>query len=585
MHEAPIPVQERLRRRKFIGEEAVAAIHGKRLPLNLGRPLQRLCTVRGIRHHEDFAKGEAACLKGHLPMFTQAINARLIMSGEVPQMHTPEDMPYCIWYPDVPPEDSLRKLAEQCPGMRYQIGRACAVGGYTNLFTSLDILPEVAIAEEARESGNLEIYELIVNELVKWKVFDDYTGTVSKPIPAYLNGDTVVCKELASYRQGFIKPSGRTDAEDDGDDDSDDLEPGDSDSWLWDDPWGYEKLQNKVTGDEGLDAPDTWAEMPVFHTRFCVPSKEKPDDEDTIKLLCNPLPRDLPSCNKDVLIVMAAYRGDIDRYCRLRRPYFVGNELGAVVRGIYHNTQFAKWWATQPRPGHVAHTRQIATAIVARFIMNDDISLALTINKGGFNHWSPGFPKLIYYPAVAQPTTYKALAHALPEMRSAVARAAIYADFQELFDWLMKGPNGEFENVVPTRSLWIEALQSPHDYYRVTLEAIARERGIFDQIGNFMPDLPYWEQVSVRETKFHMTSNDLKPMDRIWENIESWQGYWSSCFYNSVSFNASKLERLLSLPKEWQPTEEDLDPDLHHRILDYDTWPPNIEELLKSARG
>lgn len=331
--EVSVPIEKRLQSRKFIGEEAIAAIHGKKLPLNLGRPLQRLCVVRGIRHHAAFARGEAASLKGLVPMFTRAINARLIMSGEIPQMDTLEEMPYCIWHPDFPPEQSLYKLADQYPNMHYQIGRVCAIAGYTNLYKTLDILPEIAIAEEARESSP-EIYQLITHELVKWKVFDDYTGTISKPTPAYLNEDTVLLKELSYYRQGFSKPSGRTDNNENGDSDSDDPEIDDPE-FLWANPWGYTPLQNRVTGDEGLDAPASWVEMPTFANRLSYrPNIPRSDYQSTMTLLSSPLPRDLPQCEKNILIVMAAYRGDIDRYHRLRRPHLVGCEVEAVVRGV-----------------------------------------------------------------------------------------------------------------------------------------------------------------------------------------------------------------------------------------------------------
>lgn len=40
---------------------------------------------------------------------------------------------------------------------------------------------------------------------------------------------------------------------------------------------------------------------------------------------------------------MTAYYGDIDRYVRLRRPVMIKNEMQCIVRGIYHNTMFAKW--------------------------------------------------------------------------------------------------------------------------------------------------------------------------------------------------------------------------------------------------
>ncbi|XP_044715645.1 uncharacterized protein HRG_10826 [Hirsutella rhossiliensis] len=185
---------QRLRSRRFIGQDAVTAIHGRKLPLHPGRHLLRFSIVRGIRHHLEFATGEAAVLKGLLPAFTAAINARLIMSNRIPETKDSREMPYCIWHPNVPSEETLRQ--------------SCAVAGYTALHKSLDILPEVAIAEEARESGSLEIFEHIMKQLVKWKVFDDYTGTLSAPTPSPLNGDTVVRREL-DYTQGFRKPSGR----------------------------------------------------------------------------------------------------------------------------------------------------------------------------------------------------------------------------------------------------------------------------------------------------------------------------------------------------------------------------------------
>lgn len=291
----------------------------------------QFCIVRGIRHHLDFAKGEANVLKGLLPMFTKAINARLIMSNQIPDMPTAEDMPYCIWHPDLPSEDTLRQLAEQYPGFQYQVGRACAIAGYTELFKSLKILPEVAIAEEARERGNLDIFEFIMGKAVKWKVFDDYTSTMLEPIPSHLNADTVVSGNLYLFRQGFWEPVGRVEGE------AGDPEPNDKPSWRdrcrGGGRFGYDPMHHNVTGDMCLDAPDTWKQMPRFRRSISWPPT-KPVSKTVLDLLCSPLPVDLPQCNKDLLIVMAAYRGDMDRYCRLRRPYMVVGELEAIVRGI-----------------------------------------------------------------------------------------------------------------------------------------------------------------------------------------------------------------------------------------------------------
>lgn len=324
----------RLRQRKFVGEDAVAAIHGKRVPLHLGRLLVRLCVVRGIRHHFEFATGDAAVLRGALPMFTTALNARLIMSNQIPDIKTVDEIPYCFWYPDLPSEETLRELVARYPDTRYQVGRTCAVAGYTALYESLDVLPEVAIAEEARESGSLEIFERIIREPVKWRVFDDYTGTLCTPTPGCLNGDTLTYSRL-NYRQGFRKPSGRAEGEEG------DPEPGDptedDDDWnfsIWDllDDPGYRPVTQNVTGDHGLDAPERWADMPRF---IAYPPKSyQVLSQTALDLLSKPLPVDLPTCDKEVLIVMAAYRGDIDRYCRLRRPHLVCNEYEAIIRGI-----------------------------------------------------------------------------------------------------------------------------------------------------------------------------------------------------------------------------------------------------------
>lgn len=76
-------------------------------------------------------------------------------------MDDPRYQPYCIWYPDIAREDTYRELAERYPSMRYQVGRACAAAGYVDLYKELCLLPDISIAEEARESdtpGGNEIF-------------------------------------------------------------------------------------------------------------------------------------------------------------------------------------------------------------------------------------------------------------------------------------------------------------------------------------------------------------------------------------------------------------------------------------------
>lgn len=80
--------------------------------------------------------------------------------------------------------------------MRYQVGRACAAAGYADLYAELNILPDVSIAEEARESGtdgSRTIYNSIMFAPASISVINDHDRTVDTlgpRTPAFLNGDT-----------------------------------------------------------------------------------------------------------------------------------------------------------------------------------------------------------------------------------------------------------------------------------------------------------------------------------------------------------------------------------------------------------
>ena len=111
-------------------------------------------------------------------------------------------------------------------------------------------------------------------------------------------------------------------------------------------------------------------------------------DSADVTLLYSPLPSDLPAfiINKDELILMAAYEGNVDRYVRLRRPYFLDKEVACIVRGIYHNTSFASWWVREvevnTRSDGYGNLCDVKSAIAARFIMNNDVDYALGMDPG-----------------------------------------------------------------------------------------------------------------------------------------------------------------------------------------------------------
>lgn len=91
----PSSLTARLRVDTTSHAECLAAIRGQRIPSVLGKRLNQLCVVRGIRYHPGFGLE----LRGILPTFTRSLNARLIMSNHIPEPHmltSEDDVPYCI---------------------------------------------------------------------------------------------------------------------------------------------------------------------------------------------------------------------------------------------------------------------------------------------------------------------------------------------------------------------------------------------------------------------------------------------------------------------------------------------------------
>ncbi|GLI81540.1 hypothetical protein PoHVEF18_009924 [Penicillium ochrochloron] len=412
-----------------------AAFEGQSIPCDLldRSPWIRRMLVHAIRKYEEFAKSSEVvelCSRRQYPELARARHARLIMSNIIPDVSDPCLLPYCFWYPEVAQEETYRLLAERYPSLRYQVGRACAVAGYTSLYKSLDLLPEVSIAEEARDNMHLsgEIFEEIVSSPVRYNVLDDYTRTAHEPrAGAYLNGDTCV-RSILDFRQPIEN--------------------------LWLPAKRIECIPFDLTEDEALGETASGAVHP-------------PLGPDEIRLLHTPLPLDLPTVNKNLLILMAAYEGNVDRYARLRRPRCFDVEVNCIVRGIYHNTSFAKWWEQEVESEFSAAKfihglDQIRKAITARFIMCNDLSRV----TGSDPFY---YPYMIWYPLLPQVRTLRELLHRIPAMKPQIAHTCIAADYQDIFDLL---------DVVPTRALWLEAKRSPNKHYVEDLESRAAEQDI-----------------------------------------------------------------------------------------------------------
>lgn len=436
----------------FHEADCESALQGQKLPEQLGNGVVRLCLVSGIRQHATFARSAKVsdlCYMEGQEMFVRARNARLIMSDQVPsvkQMPNLDSYPYCIWYPDIASEDTYRKVATVFPNMRYQVGRACAVAGYSELYRELDLLPDVCIAEEAREAGHdgsRYIFDHIMAMPTRYGVMNDYNLSIDLDCPrpgACLNADTAVLSTLKGrrrFRDGLDER-----------------------------PWRYFNITEDLNPEE------------VSLT----------DSE--VALLESPLPFDLPTMHKDLLILVSAYEGNLDRYARLRRPgRSVEYEFHCLVPGVYRSTAMALWLARNPDimqavadawdPDEVSSLRR---AIHARHVMNNDTHRLLNaeppIPNDELTYW-------IWYPNMPSATTLYKLAKARSAMRPQCVRASIAAGSHALYTRLMdmdaETPSDEVEHISPAVDAYVtkEAEASPERaFYMADLERRQRERGL-----------------------------------------------------------------------------------------------------------
>lgn len=292
------------------------------------------------------------------PEFTRALNARDIMSNIVPEMKETDEFPYCIWYPEVASEETYRQLARRYEGMRYQVGRACAVAGYVELWRELDLLPEVAVAEEARdneENGKSGvIFEEIMKAPVRYAVMNDYERTVDVEkarTGVFLNADTAVrssLRKIHMYEQDLgwffeddvAEKLKREETSDVFSDDKSEYNPTrSSDSFHSEVYWNI--TEDWCISDHNQDDKREDSKFNTIKTSdWTSEPKHKPSPvtDERITLFYSPLPVDLPNVNKDLLILHAAFSGNIDRYVRLRRPIMADQEAPCIVRGIYHST-------------------------------------------------------------------------------------------------------------------------------------------------------------------------------------------------------------------------------------------------------
>lgn len=430
-------------------DQCAWAIKGEDVPVDLSSFWHRRAVIRGIRDSLQFATSPAIielCSGDYGHQFSRARNARLIMSDIIPDMQDPATQPYCIWYPDLASEETYREVARQYPSMRYQVGRACAAACYTDLYKELDLLPDVSIAEESREvdkDKDAEIYKIIMSAPQRYVVMEDFSRSVleNPRTPAFLNGDM-----KPRWALGQRVHPGKNLPETSADDI--DIEED-----------GFIGLQDINL--EDISGLEDYAKL-------------GPGQSDQLWM---PLPPDLPFLEKRLQTQMAAWEGNVDRYSRLMHPRRLRTKLeyNCILRGIYHSTSFARWWAYQleTNPGRAIlpgkllsqgnelECREIRTAINARMIMNNDIS--------GINDDSDCLPWVIWGPVKPPKNTLIDLVRKCPSMGHQVAITCIICDYESIFR-LLKPPY--------TKSLYVAARRSENPFYLQYLEKIIKERNI-----------------------------------------------------------------------------------------------------------
>ncbi|KAF1822712.1 uncharacterized protein K489DRAFT_401284 [Dissoconium aciculare CBS 342.82] len=439
-------MEERKEMFKFSRGDFLGAIRGEKVPQALGAGVIETCLVRGIRHQTSIALTEQYAKELHRadPMYMRAVNARRIMSNRIdllPPSFASDEIPYCIWYPDLAEESTYRALAVRYPELRYQVARACAVAHYNDLYRELDILPEVHVGEEARESG-------VAEEGTEWEPRD---------VP-----------ELAT-------------------------------------------------------------------------------------LLSEPLPKHLPIIEKDLLIQMAAYHGNVERYSRLRRPRKIRGETACLLHGILHHAQFARWVVKQPDLYEGGH---VPPACHARLIMKNILS---SVNTPTIRQ--DELPYQIWYPDLAAESTYRALYDLHPCMASQILRACIVGQYYPLFEHVLSRTS-------PDEAVLYEAKRHFDLYFH------ARVAQRIADVGGEVVRVANWKRSPPRLWKV----NDAWVPHRMEREIGTG---WDAC-NSSMHCTTRDLDFMTCVPEEWKRNMDGgQDADLH---IDYVNWPPGWTAMTTTPR-
>jgi hypothetical protein len=203
---------------------------------------------------------------------------------------------------------------------------------------------------------------------------------------------------------------------------------------LFDGP-GYDETVFNITEDMNIDEYEIDISSTNTRPRY-----------DVTSLLSAQLPAELPTVDKDLFILMVAYYGVINRYARLGEKRSLRRKSTAVCTASTITLCLPSGGPNKQFPE--SGRGRLRKAIYAQFIMSNMLS-TMTLQ-------THNLPYLIWYPTLARLSTYRELAQRKPQMKLQVLRAAVVANYPDLFDELLN-------DVTPDK-----ALIAKHPYPRTT---------------------------------------------------------------------------------------------------------------------
>lgn len=138
--------------------------------------MERTCIRRGCYFYLEFARW----CKDNMPVendyIQSAVSAKLIMNND--SSYVRNDV-YCIWFPELPSEETCQYLYEYHPQLKYQIARVCVLAKYNKLYKTIDVLTDGSLLRLCKEI-NPELYQYMNNNELYF-VFDDTHGILNEP--------------------------------------------------------------------------------------------------------------------------------------------------------------------------------------------------------------------------------------------------------------------------------------------------------------------------------------------------------------------------------------------------------------------